>query len=117
MGSEGTTTGQKLLGWACTLNGVTVRLDSFEIDQSNDLAEIPNQGDSAGTGIQQFYRKSSAPKAKISIEVPRIASLDLRTYWINSTISTLILSNGGTGASLFTIKAARAQIEKRDLAT
>lgn len=117
LGTVNTATGMQLLGWSCALHGYTARLDAFEIDTNPSVEALPNQADSQSTGIDYFRVTDMAAKAKLTIELPRVASFDWRSRWVAGTIGSMTLSNQGSAATLFQARAPRAQIVDCQLKT
>ncbi len=110
LGAVQTTVGMQLLGWLATLHGVTCRIDSFEIEGGQEIDMVPDQGNTNTAGIERFRVKTAVPKVKISVEVPAVATLDIRSRWVNVTTGSFIMSNQGTGASLFLFRFPVVQI-------
>lgn len=109
-GTVNTTDGMQLSGWSVALQSFAARLNSFEIDSGAEIAFLPDQGDANGTGLLYFSVRNVAPTIKLGIELPSVASFDYYTRTVARTIGSMILSNQGSGASLFQIRAPRVQL-------
>lgn len=109
--SANTTYGLQLVGWLATLHGIACRIDSIEIDYGQDVQPLPNQGKADLTGVECFRVTGAAPKIKLSVEVPLVATMDIRSRWANMTTGSFIMSNQGSGASLMQFRFPVVQIK------
>jgi hypothetical protein len=83
---------EKFLSNTVTIHGVTYRANSFEMDWAAVLAPVPDA--SNATGNLHFYLKSWAPRLKISVELPRVATVNHRNMLTNMTVGVVSVGIG-----------------------